>query len=130
MPSNSIVDIAIDPVSGEVFIATESGLVSYRGEATEDDPASFSPLAVFPNPVPPAYAGPIGIKNLPENARVRITTLAGRMIYENRALGGQLVWDRLDQDGRNVANGIYLVFATQDKSLAPYTQVGKIFLLD
>ena len=130
LPSNSIVDIAIDPVSGEVFIATESGLVSYRGEATEDDPASFSPLAVFPNPVPPAYAGPIGIKNLPENALVRITTLAGRMIYENRALGGQLVWDRLDQDGRNVANGIYLVFATQDKSLAPYTQVGKIFLLD
>ena len=130
LPSNSIVDIAIDPVSGEVFIATESGLVSYRGEATEDDPASFSPLAVFPNPVPPAYAGPIGIKNLPENALVRITTLAGRLIYENRALGGQLVWDRLDQDGRNVANGIYLVFATQDKSLAPYTQVGKIFLLD
>ena len=130
LPSNSIVDIAIDPVSGEVFIATESGLVSYRGEATEDDPASFSPLAVFPNPVPPAYAGPIGIKNLPENALVRITTLAGRLIYEDRALGGQLVWDRLDQDGRNVANGIYLVFATQDKSLAPYTQVGKIFLLD
>ena len=130
LPDNTIIDITINPASGEVFIGTEVGLVSYRGEATEDDPASFSPLAVFPNPVPPTYSGPVGIKNLPENALVRITTMAGRLIYENRALGGQLVWDRHDQDGRNVASGIYLVFATEDKSLSPYTRVGKIFLLD
>lgn len=130
LPDNSITDIAIDPSSGEVFIATDQGLVSYRGEATEADPGSFERLAVFPNPVPPSYHGQVGIKNLAENSLVRITTLSGRLIYENRAKGGQMVWDRMDQDGRQVANGIYLVFATQDQSITPYTQVGKIFILD
>ena len=130
LPDNSINDIAIDPVSGEVFIATDEGLVSYRGEATESIPGSFAELAIYPNPVPPEYTGRVGIKNLVENALVRITTLSGRLIYENRAIGGQLVWDRRDQDGRQVASGIYLVFATRDQSISPYTQVGKIFLLD
>ncbi|MBY5959450.1 hypothetical protein KUV50_14965 [Membranicola marinus] len=130
LPSNSITDIAINQTSGEVFIATDEGLVSYRGAATESNPGSFEQMAVFPNPVPPAYKGPVGVKNLPENALVRIATLGGRLIYENRAQGGQLVWDRRDQDGRPVASGIYLVFATLDQSVAPFTQVGKVFLLD
>lgn len=130
LPDNSITDIAIDHASGEVYIATLQGLVSYRGEATRSEPVSHTPLAIFPNPVPPEYSGMIGIKDLPENALVRITTMAGRLIYENRALGGQLVWNRQDQDGRQVASGVYLVFATQDRSLEPFTQVGKIFILD
>ncbi len=130
LPDNSINDIAIDPVSGEVYIATDEGLVSYRGEATESMPGVFADLAIYPNPVPPSYTGRIGIKNLGENSLVRITTLSGRLIYENRAIGGQLVWDRRDQDGRQVASGIYLVFATRDQSLSPSTQVGKIFLLN
>lgn len=130
LPHNSINDIAIDPVSGEVFIATEEGLVSYRGEATEPETPAVQPLAVFPNPVPPGFTGQIGIKHLPENALVRITTLSGQLIYEGRSLGGQFVWNRSDQDGRKVASGIYLVFATQDRSLSPFTQVGKIFILD
>lgn len=130
LPSNSIVDIAIDGASGEVFIATDEGLVSYRGEATTAAEGSMEGVVVYPNPVPPDYSGRIGIKNLPENALVRITTLSGRLIYENRALGGQMVWNRLDQDGRAMASGIYLVFVTQDKSLSPFTQMGKIFLLD
>src|SRR5690606_27621722 len=86
LPHNSINDIAIDPVSGEVFIATEEGLVSYRGEATEPETPAVQPLAVFPNPVPPGFTGQIGIKHLPENALVRITTLSGRLIYEGRSL--------------------------------------------
>lgn len=130
LPDNSITDIAIDPASGEVFIATVEGMVSYRGEATEAESVAHTPLSVFPNPVPPGFSGQIGIRDLPDNALVRITTLSGRLIYENRSLGGQLVWDRLDRDGREVASGIYLVFATQDRSLSPYTQVGKIFILD
>ena len=130
LPDNSITDIAIDPASGEVFIATVEGMMSYRGEATAAESVTQAPLSVFPNPVPPGFSGQVGIRDLPDNALVRITTLSGRLIYENRSLGGQLVWDRRDQDGRMVASGIYLVFATQDRSLSPYTQVGKIFILE
>jgi hypothetical protein len=33
--SNNIIDIAINPGNGEVFIGTEKGLISYRSDATE-----------------------------------------------------------------------------------------------
>lgn len=129
LPSNIVNDIAIDEESGEVYISTEGGLVSYRAEATKTVFVDRKKAVVYPNPVPPTFDGQIGIRDLSSNALVRITSLDGRLIYERRAVGGQLAWDRLDQDGRPVDGGIYLVFATSDESLAPFTQVGKIFLL-
>lgn len=129
LPHNSISDIAIDPVSGEVFIATDEGLVSYRGEAVESLTGASSSVTVYPNPVPPEYSGQVGIRELPENALVRITTLSGRQVFEKRALGGQVVWDQRDQDGRKLGSGVYLIYATKDDSFSPYTLTGKVFLL-
>lgn len=129
LPHNTVSDITIDEKSGEVYIATDDGLVSYRGEAVDAQRGESSQITVFPNPVPPQFNGSVGIRDVGENALVRITTLSGRLIYENRAIGGQLAWNRLDQDGSPVASGIYLVYATTDQSLAPYTQVGKVFIL-
>ncbi|WP_236974511.1 type IX secretion system anionic LPS delivery protein PorZ [Membranihabitans maritimus] len=130
LPSDNITDISIDDESGEVYIATEEGLVSYKGEATLTDQVNQKKVVVYPNPVPPDFNGRVGIKELSSNALVRITSLDGRLIYENRATGGQLVWDRVDQDGRPVKSGVYLVFATSDESLNPFTQVGKVFILN
>lgn len=129
LPDNSVSDIAIDHESGEVFIATDGGLVSYRGESVQSSSAEGRPVKIFPNPVPPGYDAQVGIEDIPENSLVRITTLSGRLIYENRAIGGRLVWDQRDQDGRRVGSGVYLVFATGDDAYAPYTQTGKIFIL-
>lgn len=130
LPHNSISNIAIDHLSGEVYIATDGGLVSYRGESVAASAAEGKPLKIFPNPVPPEYDSQIGIQDMAENALVRITTLSGRLVYENRAIGGRMVWNQLDQDGRRVSPGIYLVFATSDDSFSPYTQTGKIFILN
>jgi ligand-binding sensor domain-containing protein len=47
--SNNILDIAIQPLTGEVFVATDKGIVSYRGTATEGE-AVHSHVKVFPNP--------------------------------------------------------------------------------
>src|SRR5690606_39347275 len=38
MPSNRVLDIAIDDQTGDVFVATASGLVSYRSSATAGQP--------------------------------------------------------------------------------------------
>jgi len=129
LPHNSISDIAVDHASGEVYIATDGGLVSYRGESVASFSAEGMPVKIFPNPVPPGYDAQVGIENVSENSLVRITTLSGRVVYENRAIGGRLVWDQRDQDGRRVSSGVYLVFATGDESYSPYTQTGKIFIL-
>lgn len=111
LPSNEIKSIVIQPVSGEVFIATNEGLVSYRSEAT-DAHENNAELLVFPNPVPSNYAGTIAIKGLVENADVRITDIAGQLVYRTKALGGQAVWDGKNYLGNKPHTGVYLVFVT------------------
>lgn len=108
--SNDVRKIAIDGSSGEVFIATAKGLISFRGTATEAEETKRKAL-VFPNPVPPGYNGTIGIKGLPENSVVKITEAGGRLVYQTRSLGGQAVWDGRDYKGKKAATGVYLVIA-------------------
>ncbi|MBK9109487.1 MAG: hypothetical protein IPM92_14215 [Saprospiraceae bacterium] len=113
---NAIQDIAIDPKTGEAWIASNGGLQVYRSDATlAKDQFTETPL-VFPNPVPHDYEGPIAIRGLARDARYKITDFSGRLVYENFANGGQAIWNGRDYLGRKVASGIYLVFAntTQD----------------
>jgi len=49
-----------------------------------------------------------------ENATVKITELDGRLVYQARALGGQVIWNGKDYKGKRVASGIYLVLITDD----------------
>ena len=46
------------------------------------------------------------------HGNVKITDVAGHLVYEGQALGGQAVWNGRDYLGRRVATGVYLVYAT------------------
>jgi hypothetical protein len=111
--SNKVHDIAINDKTGEVFFATEYGIVSYRSDAVSsgDD---FGNVYAFPNPVRPEYQGEITITGLIRDADVKITDVAGNLVYQTRTLGGQAVWDGRNRQGRRVATGVYLVFCTND----------------
>ncbi len=109
--SNVILDVAVHPTTGEVFIGTEKGLVSYRAEATEGKGFFSEEAYAFPNPVKPDYEGPIAIKGLARDADIKITDISGTLIYEGEAFGGQAVWNGRDYNGRKAASGVYLVFA-------------------
>lgn len=111
--NNDVKRIAIDDVSGEVFIATQSGICSFRSTATESG-ASNSDVLVFPNPVPPGYGGTIGIRGLVKDALVKITELNGRLVFQGRALGGQFNWNGRNYLGNRVASGVYLVVVRDD----------------
>ena len=113
LPGNDVSKISIDPVSGEVFIATSNGLCSFRSTATEAVSTQQKPL-VFPNPVPPGYNGSIAIRGLTNNALVKITNLYGALVYQTRALGGQAIWDGKNTNGGKVASGVYLVICRDD----------------
>ena len=108
LPTNAIRALAVEPVSGELFVATDRGLVSYRGTATE--PAEMlSNLTIFPNPVRPDYGGTVGINGLTDNATVKIFDAGGQLVYETRSEGGTASWNLRDYRGRSAQTGVYVV---------------------
>ncbi len=114
--SNEIVDVAIDGATGEVYVGTAGGILSYRAEAT-DGRDFFKDVYAFPNPVRPEYSGTIAVKGLTTDANVKITDITGTLVYETTALGGQAVWDGNDYNGRRAASGVYLVYMTSKNGL-------------
>ncbi len=127
--SNTIYSIGIEPESGEVFIGTENGVISFRSTATEaPDYQPEESITIFPNPVRPNYNGLIAIKGLVENANVKITDTYGNLVYETTALGGQAIWNGKNFNGDRVATGVYLVFSTDDIT-GEQTAMGKILFI-
>ncbi|MCB0696055.1 MAG: T9SS type A sorting domain-containing protein [Chitinophagaceae bacterium] len=111
LPSDIIQKITIDPLTGDVYIGTEMGLMSYHGTAI-DGGKQNNDLITYPNPVPSGYTGTIAIKGFVENADVRITDISGQLVYRTTALGGQAVWNGKDYTGRRPQSGVYLIFGT------------------
>lgn len=108
--SNNIIDICINDKNGEVFIGTESGLISYRSDATSGSEIQAE-THVFPNPVRDSYSGPIAIDGLVENANIKITDVDGNLIFEGKANGGQAIWNGKNKDNERASTGVYLVFS-------------------
>ena len=111
--SNVINDVEINEATGEVFIATDQGIISYRGTATEVH-ADHSQVKIFPNPVKPEFNGLIGISGLVNDASVKITDIYGNLIYETKAEGGTAVWNGKDYNSQRAASGVYLIFSSDE----------------
>ncbi len=109
--SNQINSIGINGTTGEVFFATDKGIISYRGAATDGGQTNENVYA-FPNPVRPGYSGPITIRGLVTDANVKITDVTGTLVYETTALGGEATWNGKNFSGRDANSGVYLVFIT------------------
>ena len=124
--SDQVIDIAIND-DGEVFIATASGIIGYRGTASASND-EYSDVYAYPNPVKDGYDGWIAVKGLIRDSDVKITDINGTLIYATRSEGGQAVWNGRNFDGRKARPGVYLVFAaTEDGSEKVVT---KILIID
>lgn len=126
LPSNRINSIAIDDNTGEVFIGTEAGLVSYFGEATGGS-ESYNNVYAYPNPVRPDFSDKVIITGLMDNSNIKITDVKGNLIYQTRSVGGQASWDCRNRGGRRVASGVYLVMAyTPDGKESVVTKIAVV----
>lgn len=125
--SNNITSIAIDNITGEVFIGTEKGIISYKGTATKGSD-NFEKVYTYPNPVRENYNGPITISGLVANSDVKITDISGNLVYETKSEGGQAIWYGKNFEGRKVNTGIYLVFSTNSDGTK--TNVTKILVIN
>ncbi len=123
LPSKNIIDLALDPISGELFVLTENGLLSYRNNATEPS-EDLNAIKIFPNPVRPDYQGVMTIFGLRENTTVKITDAAGRLIFETKSNGGTASWDLQNPQGNRATLGIYMVFCIADDGSESF--VGKV----
>lgn len=115
---NSVQSIAIDK-EGEVFFATDNGLISFKGTATPFEPEN-SDVVVYPNPVEPGFSGYVGIKGLVQDALVKITAVDGAFVTSLQAEGGQAVWDCTTIDGQKVRPGVYLIFVSTSDGFERY----------
>ncbi|WP_304247470.1 two-component regulator propeller domain-containing protein [Parabacteroides gordonii] len=110
LPSNQINSLAINQLTGEVFIGTENGLVSYMGDATEGK-EDYSNVYAYPNPVRPEHSDRVTIVGLMNDSNVKITDLRGNIIYQGKSAGGTFTWDCRSRKGGRVATGVYLVLS-------------------
>ncbi|MBN8640803.1 MAG: T9SS type A sorting domain-containing protein [Flavobacteriales bacterium] len=126
LPSNNVNDIEIDSVTGEVFFATDKGLVSFKGSATKpsDD---LSGVYVYPNPVRPEYEGTVKISGLTDKANVKITDITGNLVHETTALGGTIEWDTTAFGKYKVASGVYMIFIAAQDGIE--TKVKKVMIV-
>jgi hypothetical protein len=113
LPSNCITSIAIDNETGEVYIGTEEGLVSYIGNATAGD-TQMNDAYIFPNPVRDTYNGNIFIKGLVANALIKITDVSGNLVNNVEANGGTAEWNGKNIYGERVSTGVYLLYISDE----------------
>ncbi len=126
LPSDFILDLAYNGSTGEMFVLTPKGLLSYRSDSSIGSP-THSNVSVFPNPVPPDYFGLVGIEGLASNVSIKVTDLNGNLVKEIQANGGSASWDLMNNRNMNVVTGVYLLFsATQD---GEETFIGKIAVI-
>lgn len=121
--SDEIISIAIYPNTGEVFIGTSAGIMSFQSDAT-DPSSSFDNVYASPNPVRQDYGGEIAIHGLMDETVVYIVDEGGNLVCKTRSNGGTAIWDGKNANGNRVPAGIYNVLCnTADGSNHTVTKI-------
>jgi hypothetical protein len=81
-------DIDINSTTGEVYIATAK-LVSFKGMATQANDDDLANVYAYPK-LRPGYVGTIKIAGLIDKATVKITDIAGNLVFETTSEGGTI----------------------------------------
>ena len=126
LPSNAVNDISINSSTGEVFIATSKGLISFKGIATSAS-ENLNNVFVYPNPVRPEYDGTVKISGLLNKANIKITDVAGNLVHEATSEGGTIEWDTTAFGKYKVASGVYMIFVSAQDGTE--TKVKKVMII-
>ena len=101
-------------------------MISFKGIATSASD-NLNNVYVYPNPVRPEYTGTVKINGLLNKANVKITDVAGNLVFEATTEGGTIEWDTTAFGQYKVASGVYMIFvAAQDGS---ETKVKKVMII-
>ncbi|HAW79230.1 MAG TPA: Por secretion system protein, partial [Balneola sp.] len=95
---NSIKSIAVNDITGEVFIATEGGLISYQ-DIPKGSIAKMDELKVFPNPFNYQKNEQIFIDGLSDKSLIKILGVDGTVVNSFSSEGGRVSWNGMDSSG-------------------------------
>jgi hypothetical protein len=126
LPSNALLDIDINPDSGEVFFATDKGMISFKGTSTKASD-NLENVYVYPNPVRPEFSGTVKISGLLDKANIKISDIEGNLVYETTSEGGTIEWDTTAFGNYKVASGVYMIFISAQDGLE--TKVKKVMII-
>ena len=111
--SNEILSLAINQKTGEVFVGTAAGLMSYQSDATSSSD-DLKDIFAYPNPVRETDNGVVTITGLQDKSVVKIVDAAGRLVYETYSEGGTATWDTNNSRGTRVPSGVYVVMVSSE----------------
>lgn len=112
--ADNIISLALNPVSGELFVGTSNGLISYQSDAGDAENV-FTNVYAYPNPVRENFNGIITITGLVAKTQVKIADLNGNLIYQTVSNGNLATWDGKDAHGKRVNTGIYMVICANEE---------------
>ena len=127
--SDNILDLELDQNTGELFIVTDQGLISYRTDASIGK-NNYDEVTVFPNPARPDFDGPITIQGIKYDSDVRITDIAGNLVYETTSNGGTATWNGRTLQGEKVTTGVYLIWTAPNDPEVKGRKVGKVLVVN
>lgn len=125
--SDVIMDLEIDHTTGEMYIVTDKGLISYRIDATEGK-SDYDHVKVFPNPVLPTYSGLITIQGIKYDSDIKVTDVAGNLVYKTTSHGGTATWNGKTLDGQRASTGVYLIWTSPNEGKG--RKVGKVVVIN
>ena len=112
--SNKIICMSQNPVTGEVFIGTDRGIISYKAQSVEPI-GKKEYITVLPNPVRPEYDGYIAMKGFADDSDVKVTDANGVLVAHLKSQGGQAVWDGRNFNGQKSVVACILFFLRHRK---------------
>ena len=101
--SNSIVSLAVDNKTGEVWFGTSKGIQSYRGDATEGEEKFYKCIYLSKSCQGRFYRKCYHYRTY-EDSQIRITDISGNLVYETVSDGGQATWDLKTYNGKTCCN--------------------------
>jgi hypothetical protein len=112
--SNSVLSVAIDNNTGKIYFGTDNGLSVAQTLSVKPN-ATFSALRCYPQPFIPTEDDELVIDGLAEGSQVKIATIDGLLVRTFATTNSRtVVWDGLDNGGRKVQSGVYLISAYSD----------------
>ena len=112
--SNTILDLKLNHQTGELYIITEEGLVSFRTDASQGD-NTYENTLVFPNPLKPEHTYGVTIQGIAYDSDVRFTDAGGNLVYKTTSNGGTAHWDGKILSGERVKAGVYFIWTAPNE---------------